>query len=322
MFYDPLIERDYDAARAAIRDFRKEHGSHELFLAVGRFAVLAYAPSQHAKHALLACLSAYELREELGARYDDILTECALYVASSRQPWSEPPMLDPPPIEGDQRGDLGEIRAAIAEGDRLRAERWLAKRHADPNLAADFFTVAADDFEDLGHKLIIALAAWKLAATLGEKGRFAALRIAVWEWTAYRGARRFDNLGIALDPRSLAARLADNFVCEKGSIVAAHALFLLDAALEAELHAPRVGTRVRDYLTNYTNEMPCLDDVGDAPAEVPVYRLARDCGELLKSFAVAKRLRARFPDLDVSRITAAARYNLEHGVNLEEFSFA
>ena len=68
--------------------------------------------------------------------------------------------------------------------------------------------------------------------------------------------------------------------------------------------------------------MPCVDNVGEAPAEIPVYRLARDCGELLKSFAVARRLRARFPDLDLSRITAAARYNLEHGVSFEEFSFA
>jgi hypothetical protein len=318
MFYDALIERDYEAARAAIHEYRNEHNSHDLFLAVTRFAVLAYAPSQHAKHALLACLAAYDLREELGPRYDDVLTECALYAASSRQPWSEPPILDPPPLEDDQRGDLGEIRAAMAEGDRLRAERWLAKRHADSDFAADFFTAAADDFEDLGHKLIVAQAAWKLAGVLGEKGWFAALRVAVWEWTAYRG-RRFDEVGVALDPRSLAARLCDNFVCEKGSIVAAHALFLLDAALEVE---PPVATRVRDYLTNYTNEMPCLDEVGDAPAEVPVYRLARDCGELLKSFAVAKRLRVRFPDLDVSRITAAARYNLEHGTSFEEFSFA
>lgn len=320
--YDALIQRDLDGARAAIRDFRREHDSHELFLAVARFAVLAYAPSQHAKHALLACLSAYELREELGARYDDVLTECALYVASSRQPWSEPPILDPPAIDDDQRGDLGEIRAAIAEGDRLRAERWLAKRYEDPGFAADFFTVAADDFEDLGHKLIVAVAAWKLAAILGEKGRFATLRIAVWEWTAYRGERRFDDLGVALDPGSLAARLIDDLVCEKGSVVAAHAVFLLDAALGAEPYAPRVGTRVRDYLTNYTNEMPCVDEVGPPPAEIAVYRLARDCGELLKSFAVARRLRERFPDLDTARITAAARYNLEHGVNFEEFSFA
>src|SRR5947208_10789895 len=97
MFYDALIERDYDAARAAIRDFRNEHDSHELFLSVARFAVLAYAPSQHSKHALLACLAAYELREELGAaKYDDVLLECALYAAASRQPWSEPPILDPP----------------------------------------------------------------------------------------------------------------------------------------------------------------------------------------------------------------------------------
>src|ERR1043166_4286379 len=105
MFYDPLIERDYPAARSAISAFREQHNSHDLFLAVTRFAVLAYAPWQHAKHALLACLAAHDLRKELGPRYADVLPECALYPGPPRQPWSDPPILDPPPLEDDQRGD-------------------------------------------------------------------------------------------------------------------------------------------------------------------------------------------------------------------------
>src|SRR5947208_991841 len=49
--YERLIERDLDAIPAAVRTFRESHSSDDLFLAVARFAILAYAPSQHAKHA-------------------------------------------------------------------------------------------------------------------------------------------------------------------------------------------------------------------------------------------------------------------------------
>ena len=90
--YDRLIERDIDAIPAAVRRFRDTATSDELFRAIARFAVLAYAPAQHAKHAMLSCLAAFDLRDEAGAHDDDLLTECAIYAAQSRQPWSEPPM--------------------------------------------------------------------------------------------------------------------------------------------------------------------------------------------------------------------------------------
>ena len=112
---------------------------------------------------MICCLSAWELREDLGDRWDDLLVECAIYAAASRQPWSEPPITDPSPIDAHQRGDIEELRESIATLDRLRAERWLAKRYRDPDFAHDYFTVATDEFEDLGHKLIVAVTAWKLA---------------------------------------------------------------------------------------------------------------------------------------------------------------
>lgn len=319
--YEPLIERDLAAIPAAARAFAQERGSDELFNAVARFAILAYAPSQHAKHAVLACLAIHELRADLGARFDDAVIECAIYTANSRQPWSEPPILDPPALDENQRGDAAEILAAIDEGDRLRAERWLAKRMHDADFPREFFRVAATDFEDLGHKLILSTAAWKLAALLGEKGKYAALRIAVWEWTAYRG-RAYHEQGIALDPETLFARLADNLFCAAGSIVCTHAAFLLDAALEASALAnnPRVATRVRDYLTNYTNETstdaaPPLDR---APDEVPLYRFARDYAGCLKMYALTKRLATRWPELPLQRMRDTAWHNLQHGEGFEE----
>jgi hypothetical protein len=311
--YEPFIERDLAAIPAACRAFRAEHSSDDLFLAVARFAVLAFAPSQHAKHALLCCLAAHDLRDELGDRFDDALIECAIYTAASRQPWSEPPFLDPPPIDDDQRGDVDELLAAIETADRLRAERWLAKRFRDDDFARDFFTVAASDFEDLGHKLIITNAAWRLANILGEKGRYAALRVGVWECVAYKGPR-YEEEGVALDVETLLARLVDDTVCEEGSMVSAHAVFLLDAALGTG--DERVIRRARDYLTTITNELHPECDLGAASDEIPIYRFARDCGGSFKARAVAKRLK-----LD-RRFLAAVDWNREHGTSLEDFSFA
>ena len=172
--YETLIERDISAIPGAVRAIRDEHGSEEAYRAIGRFAVLAYSPSQHGKHAVLACLAAWALRGE--PYFDDVVTQCAIYAAESRQPWSEPPIMSPPAIDDDQRGDLDELLEAIAASDRLRGERWLAKRLDDGDLARDYFAAAADDFDDLGHKLIVADAAWRLVPILGERGPFVALQ--------------------------------------------------------------------------------------------------------------------------------------------------
>ena len=275
-----------------VREFCASHGSEEAWKAVARFAVLAYAPAQHAKHALLCCLSAWEIRDLLGARFDDALVECAIYAASSRQPWSEPPILDPPPPDPSAR-----LRGA----DRLEAERWLATSFD----ADHYFDVATDDFEDLGHKLIIANAAYKLANLLGEKGRYAALRVGVWEMTAYGGERYGERGGsVTMD------QLADNMVANRGDIESAHAVFLLDAAIETGQEK-----RVGDYLSR----VPLSRSAGEGgrrPGEgLPIYRYARDCGAYLKSHAVARRR-------GIDRIIPAAWDNLEHGPSLEAFSFA
>jgi hypothetical protein len=305
--YEPLLERDIAGIRAAVGEFRKSHSSHQLFEAIARFAVLAYAPSQHAKHAVLACRSAYEL----GEPSDELLAECAIYAASSRQPWSEPPITDPPAIEADQRGDIEELREAVGAGDRLRAERWLAARLDDPH---EIFTVAADDFEDLGHKLIVATTAWKLASLFGQQGRFATLRIAVWEMTSYHG-ERYQERGNALDSETLLDRLIANM-----DVVSAHQVFLLDAALQTEDEA--VIRRVRDYLS-FSGGPPSLAPPAAEGRGAPLsYSLARDYGGLLKAHAVAKRLGPRFPGIDFDRMIAAAAYNLEHAPSFEEYSFA
>jgi hypothetical protein len=302
--YDAFIERDLAAIPAAVRAYREEHGSVETYKAIGRFAVLAYAPSQHGKHAVLACLAAWALREE--PYFDDVVTQCAIYAAESRQPWSEPPILTPPAFDDDQRGDVDELREAIAAGDRLRGERWLAKRLDDETLARDYFTAAADDFEDLGHKLIVSDAAWRLVPILGEHGRFAALRLGIWEMCAYQGERYVEQGEIAED---LDQRLLDNFIAKEGDIEAAHALFLLEAA-----RGKHIENRVRDFLSGGQALLPApppKDRQECLSSTEPVYKLSRDYAESLKIHALTTDPQVR----------AAAKRNLDHS-HFDELTFA
>jgi hypothetical protein len=308
MNYEPFLERDQAAIRETIREFRRDHTSDELFHEVARFAVLAYAPSQHAKHAVIACVSAHELRDH--PSYDELLTECAIYAAASRPPWSEPPITDPPKEEPPDDAS-----------PRQRAEYWLAHHGSDANFSHQYFSTAAHDFEDLGHKLIVAVTAWKLATIFGQQGRYAALRIGAREMTAYDG--HYEEHGDALETQPLLERLIDNLEASDGDIVSAHAIFLLDAALSTEDDA--VIHRVRDYLSGGVGAAalgrPSVAEAATATRLQP-YRFARDCGALLKMHAVAKRLRERFPQIQTDRMVAAAQYNLEHAPSFEEFSFA
>ena len=338
--YDSFVERDLEAIPEAVHSYLGDHTSEELWQAVTRFAVLAYAPSQHAKHALFSCLAAWDLREEFGQQFDAIVTQCAIYAASSRQPWSEPPMLDPPPVPPDP--DLarapGELRKAIEAGDRAGGERWLAARFQDPAFAGEYFAVAAEDPEDLGHKLIAAVTAYRLGDLLGEKGRFAALRVGIWEMAAYRGVPVSPRKG-PVEPEMLASRLVERMVAERGDMIAAHRLFFLDAALltgdagviesvcatleseeasELSLSGAE-GGRLQTGLQPAANAEMETDAVDP---DAPVYSLARDYGELLKSCAAARRLAKRFPSIDAMRIVEAALDHLSNAPSSDGLTFA
>jgi len=317
--YDAFIERDLAAIPSEIAAFRESHTAEETWTAVTRFAVLAFAPSQHSKHALLSCLSAWDLRDDLGARFEDAIVQCAIYASASRQPWSEPPILDPPKIGADQRGDIDELREAIATSDRLRAERWLASRYRDADFAHDYFTAASDDFEDLGHKLIVASAAWRLADILGEKGRYAMLRVGVWEMVA-------DGNG-DMSPRPDLDSIVENIITNGGDIVSAHELFLFDAALQTGDDS--VISRVADNVSkSQPHRQECLCHTDQSMWHrhsclcPPVYSFARDYGACLKAHAVANRLRQRFPNIDFDGMLAAMHQNLENSPLDEEMSFA
>jgi hypothetical protein len=203
------------------------------------------------------------------------------------------------------------LREAIAASDRLRAERWLAKRYDDADFASDYFAVACDDFEDLGHKLIVASAAMRLADLLGEKGRYAMLRVGVWEMVAVGSGDREVASGTAVDLDSLVA----NVIANDGDIVSAHALFLFDAALQT--NDDSVIARVANHLSGINSPTP---DTRHPTPEISVYPFARDYGACLKAHAIAKRLRPRFPNADFDGMLAAMHRNLEK--SSEEMTFA
>lgn len=174
--YEPLIERELDDIEPAVERFLKTQSEEDLWIAIARSAVLAYAPSQHAKRAVVACRSALVVRDECRTRWRDLLVECARYASASRQPWSEPPILDPPSVGDKASNGRAELVAAIEAKDRLRAERWLAARLDD----------CEEDLRSLarGDALLMLETALFLEPHLGAKGRFALLRMPLHELLA------------------------------------------------------------------------------------------------------------------------------------------
>lgn len=273
--YAPLIERDLAAFPPVAHAYLESHSPDELWLAITRFAVLAYAPSQHAKRAVMACVAAHDVREELGDRWTEMILECARYAAESRQPWSEPPMLEPPEPSS---GDGEELRAAMRDGDRLRGERWLAARLEDADIA----------LRDLVHcdALLMLDTAVALLPLLGEKGRYALLRMPVWELIAAPNAKD--------DDTPLATRIT-RAVESNGSPDAVTSVFW-GAVLQ-----PAHGTAA-----------------GWKPAPPSPYFLARDYAQTLLAHSWARRL----PKAQAEPLLDAVHHNLEHGESFADWSFA
>lgn len=321
--YQPLIARELDAIPRAVNEFRRDHSSMELLEAVTRFAILAFSPSQHSRHAVLACLAAHSLRGERELNVDGLTTACAVYASQSRPPWSEPPITDPPPLLDSELPNRNDLDEAIANGDRRSAERWLAAHMDDPEFEAEFLEISAHDLADQGHKLIMAAAAVELADIIGDKGRFATLRIATAEWTAYREPPPEENTP-GIEPRELASTLIDRLVASKGDTIAFHAIELYDAALSC-LHAgwgDSVESRVRAHLESTLSSDDVWAEMQPVALTAPVYQLGRDYAQYLLATAIARRMAARFPDISSDRIAQASHFNLRHGPSFEDWSFA
>ncbi|HVT01949.1 MAG TPA: hypothetical protein VHL58_01080 [Thermoanaerobaculia bacterium] len=328
VLYEPLISRDLENIAPAIRRFLNEDSVAALETALARFAVLAYAPTEHARHAIFAIASAAAAIETFPDHSEEILAACARYTASSRLPWSEPPIPDPPRID-DATGYTSEkLRQAVADGDRLEAERWLAANFLRPDFPEVFFAAAAEDLADFGHKLTVAVHAWKLAAAVPPPHRFAILRIAPWEWTAYRG----DDSDSKASSRSMSMEQAvracvQSMESGEEGLVDFHWLELLDAALEvsAITGSSSVQDRVLACVSSRfspagreTGESPLIDPVKDGDFIAPSYDLSRDYAGYLQSFAIGKRLERAIPGVDCQRIIRAAHTAMANGLSFEE----
>lgn len=294
--YDPLIERELAAIPAAADAFAAAHSDLELWQAVTRFAVLAYSPSQHGKRTVMACRAAYEVRDELGTEWRAVIVACAVYAASSRQPWSEPPILDEP-----RTVSWDDLRA-IAKGDAL--------------LMLD--TVQA------------------LNPLLGEKGRSALLRIvdaelrgptdddvtepldvlvdrAIAEKGSVESVRNVfvaaTGVGFAVNSASAAAGAAGTVHCRPDPDHATDGVrSTVFQSSAGETSARTMSTAAEDWKTvNPTPRHP----------RIHPYDLARDYAQTLIAHAVARTLPSR-----ADEFLAAVHHNLEHGESYAAWSLA
>lgn len=283
MNYEPLIERDLDAIPASAHAFLESHAPEELWASVTRFAVLAYSPSQHGKRAVMACRAAFDVREDLGNRWTDLLVECARYAAESRPPWSEPPILEPPEPSS---GEVDALRAAMREGDRLAAERWLSARIDD----------AESVLRDVvcGDALLMLDTAIALEPHLGAKGRYPLLRMPLLELMADPDAH---DESASLE--SLLAQASETH----GAIDAVRAVFVACAG-------------IRSASSSSAGSMPAGPPA--SRRRLAPYRLARDYAQTLIAHAYARRL----PAEGAERLLDAVHRNLEHGESYADWSFA
>lgn len=249
--YEALIERDGEAIARHARAFASTEGLDELWRSVTRFAVLAWAPSQHSRRALMACRAAYDLRDLPGERFLPFIIECARYAAASRRPWSEPPIVETPETTGAPARDR-DLSDAIEAGDRPAAERWLAARLQSGESLAMLRAVLT------GNALLTADTVLSLAPLLGSKGAWAVYRLAIAD--AFE-ADREPPIDHAL------ASLLEEVVAEHGSIESVRRVFLYDAAHE-------------QHSVHELPAFPLLEE----------YELARDFAQTLIAHAVVSRL--------------------------------
>lgn len=323
--YDPLIERELAAIPAAADAFAAAHSDLELWQAVTRFAVLAYSPSQHGKRTVMACRAAYDMRDELGDEWRAMIVACATYAASSRQPWSEPPILDEP-----RTVSWDEMRK-VAKGDALLlldTVQALAPLLGEKGRSALLRIVDAElavESEDVTESLDVLI-----DRAIAEKGSIESVRnvfvAAVEVRSAVRSARAavgdagtahckpdpsrpfVAGVGFAVNSASSAAGAAGTVHCRPDPDQASHAVGVRSPVFQSsagETPAKAMSTAAEDWKT------------GNLTPRLHPYDLGRDYAQTLIAHAVARTLPSR-----ADEFLAAVHHNLEHGESYAAWSLA
>lgn len=283
-----MVYRDHAAISDAIAQGVDRDGVAQTLDSLIRFAVLAFAPSEHGRAALLSIAAASTIHDVV-ADAPALLERCAIYVADTRAPWSEPPIGDPPALDDDQRDDGVEIAAAIATKDRLRGERWLAKVLTRDDVMSRYFEAASRAGDSL-LSFPVAVALWKIASSAPPFARFAILRDAVADWTQPSSSEM--NTEGSSSWENVLPRAIESLQHGASGIIAVQRIVALESAafVERELSLADAARRIA------WNVAATLDDAeerreGAAPANTPepVYPLARDYGGYLQLFAIRRR---------------------------------
>lgn len=316
--YEAMIERDAGGIRQAVGSLRDQASSEEILDSIVRFAVLAFCPSEHSKGALAAAVAARTIAPTLG-QLDALSVECAIYAADARAPWSEPPIGEPPAVGSEQRDDLDEIAAAINASDRLRGERWLAAALARDDFPEHYFDAAALTLRSSAHGFIVAVNAWRIAATIPRQHWYATLRLVIEEWTRNCEA---DATVLPSPPaaRDVLQHTVRFYEAGEASPLAFQHVSLFDAAEAVEGVADRARAIVLAHLMS-SSTAGATSDI-DPASDAPVYRLARDYAAYLQSIAIAQRLAEQHDGGTLERIKALAQHNLRYSESYEEWSLA
>lgn len=313
---EPLLERDEDAIRAAIGTLVQAGELSAVADAVLQFALLAHAPSLHARSALLAVVASRGIALPDAAR-EALLCELAIYSAATRRPWSEPPIFEEPRAIGDSSDAV--VLDAIDAGDRETVEAWLAALRNAPQFRARLAAGAVAALSRNAESVVVTAACESLLGDVDVHAEPAILRVIASEWTAADAAASSNRE----ERGRLASLLAERSVASGGDVFVSRSLLQLDAAMQLRAWgAADAATRAVASI-----EVPAVDDAASQNAAShssgpPVYRLARDFASWLLLTRAAPRLVAEFPSTDFDRVLAAAEENAKHGAAYEEWSLA
>lgn len=282
--YSALLQRETELLPAIIDRISDDASPESVWLHLSRFALLAAAPTEHSRHALLATLEAKSYADD-PSLFRLALLSVAKYLSVSRLPWSEAPILEPLQPVGDVTMDS--LVSAAKENRRVDLERGLDVAMSDVTV---LFAAARLVDDELEHQSIVAGYVHRLIDERPDLRREAIRAIAV-DWL---GA---GNTPTAPEPPPV-IEAAEKYIGSNGDVEWMHALLAADA------------------------RMPSRRIPIDADVRTIDYDLARDYAAAFLAVPVAHRLSHLIGDPLRSRIIDAALLNLSSGPSYAEWLFA